>query len=492
MVDLIAVFSAACFLVLGFVFFIYVLNLVEYAHSVAQVSRHSLDIMGDATLDDDHKEKAMQDNAIKLFKLFAILTLGGALSLFVPTAIIWFIGDIGWLSFDEVVQFTLGWKFILGTTVFGLLIYQLMRKNKSEELSLNQYSSIDRLLHQIAFATTPVQLLLSNLEDRIFNKQLQFVEHDPVFITGLPRSGTTLLLELFQQQHEFSTHSYRQMPFVLMPLLWDRFASHFRTEDVPRERAHGDGMMVGLDSPEAFEEIIWMQFWREHYTGDSISQWGNDSTKEFDAFFSQHRKKISCLGARSSSSHERPGRYISKNNLNIARIELLLKNIPGCKIILPFRDPYQHAASLLHQHVNFLDIHSHDTFAKKYMAGIGHFDFGKNLKPIDFAHWLEKTPHKNPAQLSFWLAYWEAVYEDLLTKAAGQVIFSDFDGLCAEPEPAMARLADFIGVNDKTAFIEQASRIRPQRTHDINIDDIDTDLRARIDDLLKRLKTVSL
>lgn len=54
--------------------------------------------------------------------------------------------------------------------------------------------------------------------------------------------------------------------------------------------------------------------------------------------------------------------------------------------IFPFKfiENAKTAASLLRQHQNFLDLHERDKFACKYMKAIGHFDFGKNLKPIDF------------------------------------------------------------------------------------------------------------
>jgi len=48
-------------------------------------------------------------------------------------------------------------------------------------------------------------------------------------------------------------HTYRHMPFVLCPLLWHRVSRGLRQESKLSERAHGDGLLVGFDSPEAFE-----------------------------------------------------------------------------------------------------------------------------------------------------------------------------------------------------------------------------------------------
>ena len=125
----------------------------------------------------------------------------------------------------------------------------------------NRYSLLDRSLHRLSFGTRSVQVGLADIEEQVFRKQLQHVAiQQPVFITGLPRAGTTLLLELCVDSGEFATHTYRDMPFLLNPMLWRQFSAIFSHADVPRERAHGDGMLVSVDSAEAFEEIVWHTF----------------------------------------------------------------------------------------------------------------------------------------------------------------------------------------------------------------------------------------
>ena len=113
------------------------------------------------------------------------------------------------------------------------------------------------------------------------------------------------------------------MSFILTPLLWERFSSRFRQTDVPRERAHGDGMLVSIDSPEAFEEVVWKTFWKKHYKKDRIIPWSDNNDDDFSDFLHSHLRKIVTLRSKDSTSSFR---YISKNNLNIARIELLLQH----------------------------------------------------------------------------------------------------------------------------------------------------------------------
>ena len=101
----------------------------------------------------------------------------------------------------------------------------------------NRYSLPDRLLHSLAFGSQNLQLELTGLEDRMFARQLEGLElQRPVFIAGLPRSGTTLLLNALGQSGVFASHRYSDMPFVLLPLLWNRFARHFSRADEVRER----------------------------------------------------------------------------------------------------------------------------------------------------------------------------------------------------------------------------------------------------------------
>ncbi len=87
------------------------------------------------------------------------------------------------------------------------------------------YSVIDRLVHNLAMGQTETQILLSRIEDGRFNRDhADITANAPVFITSLPRAGTTLLLELVAGTQDFAAHTYRDMPFPLCPLTWDRLA----------------------------------------------------------------------------------------------------------------------------------------------------------------------------------------------------------------------------------------------------------------------------
>ena len=337
----------------------------------------------------------------------------------------------------------------------------------------NRYSVLDRLLHHLAFSTRKAQIGLADVKDVIFRARLACYELDrPIFITALPRAGTTLLLELCVASGAFASHTYRNMPFVLIPMLWNRFSARFRRADTPRERAHGDGMLVSVDSPEAFEETAWIAFWPQRYKHDRIIPWQEEEDGVFRDFLEKHFKKIIALSAPEGDSMadlpNAPPRYISKNNLNIARIAWLARNFRDALFLIPFRDPMQHCASLLRQHLHFLEIHRCDPFAKSYMEGIGHFDFGDNLRPVDFGGWLDTSQHHNPGEMDFWLAYWCAAYRSLLEEATERVRFLHYEAFCVDPQLGLERVADFINIEHKNAFLAQTARIHAPSSYEID------------------------
>jgi hypothetical protein len=323
------------------------------------------------------------------------------------------------------------------------------------------------------------------MEDQFFASQLESIDIDrPVFVTALPRAGTTLLLEAIESLPDFASHTYRNMPFVLCPMFWNKFSSGFRQADEEaQERAHQDGMLVSADSPEAFEEMVWKAFWKSHYEKDRIRPWLKGDI-EFFEFLRSHMRKIIALGKPNDGSQLR---YLSKNNLNIARIKVLHSEFKDAVIVVPFRDPLQHAASLLRQHKNFLRIHEEDKFARQYMAGIGHYDFGENLRPIDFEHWLDRAGETQATSIQFWLEYWCEAYEHL-AQQDGIHLFC-YEDLCAEPASSLQRLADVLQLEDPGALLGISERIQARQPHPVTLDSGAEAVLSRAQDLYQRLRS---
>jgi hypothetical protein len=329
--------------------------------------------------------------------------------------------------------------------------------NRSEPTAgARDYSPLDRALHRVAFAHPFAQRAIGEIENDLFAAQLNAAPlNPPVFVTGLPRAGTTLLLELLHSTGEFATFTYRNMPFVLAPLLWDKIAAPFRQDASRKERAHGDGVAVSLDSPEAFEEVLWLAFFERLYVRpDRLVPIASEMlTAEFRAHFSALARKLAA--ARGGGGL----RYLSKNNANLARLGALAELFPERRVFVCVREPAAHVASLMAQHARFLALHRRDRFARDYMRWIGHFDFGANFRPIDFAGRGLGDPEC--ASADFWLQYWIDAYAFADRRADAATSFFCYDSLFEAPERALRAIAAAAALKDPDGFAANAPRIRP-------------------------------
>lgn len=328
----------------------------------------------------------------------------------------------------------------------------------------SSYNVLDRALHYLAFSTPLLQRVLSDLECDLFKRELDDVRsRHEVFVTGLPRAGTTLLLELLYGTGEFAAFTYRHMPFVLAPLIWDRIAKSHRRPSRPVERAHGDGVVVSFDSPEAFEEVVWLAYMRRQIvkrrtlapvTADMI-------TPELACGLRDSVAKLLALSAASSKAQ---ARYLSKNNANLSRLDALGRLFPSSTAVVVFREPLDHVSSLQRQHERFSREHAANPFAKHYMGWLGHFEFGDTLKPINFSSWLDDHAALPPLDTHFWLKYWTVAYAHALEHADGNVVFVDFDRLLEEGAPYLGRVAEALDLADPGALTRAADRLRDPTT----------------------------
>lgn len=311
------------------------------------------------------------------------------------------------------------------------------------------YSLVDRALHHVAFSLPFVQRTLGELENDLHRRELEgVVSRNELFITGVPRAGTTLVLELLYGTGEFASFTYRQMPFILAPLLWRRLSMSSRKEGVRAERAHGDGMEVSYDSPEAFEEVAWLAFLGDYILRErTLAPVPPDAvTPEAAAGLQTLVRKL--LLASQGPDTGTPRRYLSKNNANISRLRALERIFPTARVLVVFRDPLAQVASLMAQHRRFLAEHAEDHFSQRYMRWIGHFEFGANFRPIDFEGRYARDGVVSEPDIGFWLDYWASAYRHALEAGSAQVSFVDYDRLLASPAASLERLASLAAVRN--------------------------------------------
>ena len=340
-------------------------------------------------------------------------------------------------------------------------------------------------MHKIAFAAPSVQLAAADIEKAVFGAQFDAASATrPIFITSLPRAGTTVLLEAFHRLPGIATHLYRDMPFVMAPILWSRISKNFRMEAKLSDRAHGDGLQVGYDSPEAFEEVLWRAFWPAKYALDHIDLWtAEDAQEEAAVFLRDHIRKIVALRCPEQMAK---GRYVSKNNGNIARIDLIPQIFPDADILVPLRRPLDHAASLLKQHLNFLDQHARDTFTRKYMEDIGHYEFGALHRPIRFSGLEALLEGRDSRTLDYWLAYWISAFDHVDARRSAVTIVP-YEVLCETGAAGFVALCAGLGISDASAVSRASEIFRPVMAYAWAEREADATLRARAEALYARL-----
>ena len=214
-------------------------------------------------------------------------------------------------------------------------------------------------------------IALGNIETRVLEDEISATAVErPIFISGLARAGSTILLEILAGHDDVVSHRYQDYPLLFTPYWWNRLIERMPTREVPpAERTHRDGITVGPTSPEAFEEVLWMAFFPHlHQASQSDVLDEQTAHPQFEAFYREHiRKLLRVRGGR---------RYLSKGNYNVTRLEYLLKLFPDARFVVPVRDPVWHIASLMKQHALFCEGCSRHPEAVKHLRRVGHFEFG--------------------------------------------------------------------------------------------------------------------
>ena len=122
---------------------------------------------------------------------------------------------------------------------------------------MNNYTWLEQKLHQLALSSQFMREVIFDFESTYMPSSTKTDNH--IFIAGLARSGSTILLNALHKSNIFASLSYTDMPFILAPNLWSKISINKNNLEL-KERAHGDGIKVSIESPEAFEEVFWKTF----------------------------------------------------------------------------------------------------------------------------------------------------------------------------------------------------------------------------------------
>ena len=247
---------------------------------------------------------------------------------------------------------------------------------------MQNYSNIQKFLHDFVLSKKFINKSLFEIEKMIYLKNKDIINQSHVFITGLPRSGTTGLLNFLFSLDEYASLTYKNMPFILSP----NFSKLFNYKDIKkRKRLHEDGIDFDINSPEALDEIFF------------------DNNEEF--------VKNELINYIQLILTNNKNKYLSKNNLNYKRIDLIQSILPKSIFLIPIREPLQHANSLLNQHLHFMQLQKKDDFIRRYMNYLRHNEFGLDHKP-----WNNPIQFNDLNHINYWLEQWHLFYELIYKK----------------------------------------------------------------------------
>ena len=248
---------------------------------------------------------------------------------------------------------------------------------------MQNYSKIQKFLHDFVLSKKIINKSILELEKIIYLKNKNIKNQSHVFITGLPRSGTTSLLNFLFSSNKYASLTYNNMPFILSPHLSRLFHKKNITK---KERLHGDGIDFDNNSPEALDEIFF------------------DNNEEFVKNELENYIQLVVLSNNKS-------KYLSKNNLNYKRIDIIQSIFPDSIFLIPIREPLQHVNSLLNQYLHFSQLQREDDFIRRYMNYLGHNEFGLNHKP-----WNKPIHFNDFNNINYWLEQWYLFYEFIYSK----------------------------------------------------------------------------
>ena len=297
----------------------------------------------------------------------------------------------------------------------------------------NNYSYLVQALHHLVLGNKFVPELLHDIEKLIYKKKfVDVTNNNHIFINGLARSGSTILMRSIFDTKEFSSLTYRDMPFAISPNIWSFISNKLKKKNAA-QRLHGDNIFIDLDSPEQLEEVFWKLKDEKLYIGKNELKSYLVKKDEIE----DYKKFINLVLIKYNKKN-----YLTKNNNNILRLNSLREAFPYSLILITFRDPIDQSLSLLRQHILFSQIQKKNTFTKSYMKFLAHHEFGLIQKPFVFN---EKNSKKylNKNDINYWLEEWIYVYKNLLEMEfinSNYSFFMCYEELIKNPKPIFDKI----------------------------------------------------
>lgn len=391
-----------------------------------------LNAMLETELDDTQKQKGLIANLGKVLGSLFLFVLQILATVVVSAMPLFTISNFDFQKFDSTHWG--GWQFWVALSVGSLLPFILASFKKQTE----DYSPMSKLLHRLLLNNYNVSRMLFKMEKKRVVKSKELANKEFVIVTGLARCGTTGLTNKLFEAGVFHSLSYANLPFLLSPNLWKKFYKPGDT--VQKERAHGDKVMFGLDTVEALEEFFYKAFLKDSFINETTLTKHEITEDTYDEYLAYQKMVQKVQGGEAET-------YLAKNNNFLLRYESMRKLNDGFYALVLFRDPLNHAHSLMKQHQRFTQQQQDDSFVLEYMNWLGHHEFGLNHKVFQFGD--EKPDFGfEMDDINYWLEVWVNYYRQLLNfPEHSRTVFIDYDDFLNSPEQLLRAVSNKTGLN---------------------------------------------
>lgn len=328
--------------------------------------------------------------------------------------------------------------FLAGTTL--PFLWLAFWKPKSD------YNELSMLLHRMMLDNSNVALHLYKAEKVFFKRKTQNLNPAFVVVSGLARSGTTGLTSLLYESDKFYSLSYANMPFLMNPNSWRLFYKPQKSG--LKERSHGDKVMFGFDTVEALEEFFFKVQLKNHF----ISEESLTAHEVDTATYREYLIYQSLLKPKNTKATT----YLAKNNNLLLRYGSLRTYNQQFIAVFLFRNPVEHAYSLLKQHRRFVKQQTENPFVLEYMNWLGHHEFGLNHKHFTFVN-TDISNTYDPGSINYWLCVWINYYAELLQFLGDKNLYLlRYNDFLHHPEKVIAALEEItqenFGIHQITPF----------------------------------------
>ena len=288
------------------------------------------------------------------------------------------------------------------------------------------------------------------LEDLFFREKDVNLKN-PIFITGMPRSGTTLLTHILHDTKKYGSFLYKDYPFPELPLFWNKFNDLYYKNGEDQKRIHNDNLLVNKNSPENLDEFIWKRLFQNHHKEFDSFLDENFSNTEFENNYIRSIKKILFV--------RKKNQYLAKNNYIIFRIKYLLKFIPSAKFIVCIRNPNDTCYSLEKIHKRFIDVNKIKEY-KNFEKNFLHYEFGNSRRNPEISDESQKVNSlwKMNKEFEGYMLQWISIYEfiiknyrDLFGK---KILIFDYDRLKNDYSKEIKKISQFLNIDLDTKYLK--------------------------------------